>query len=514
MKSYYFFIKSFIIASLCTSSIFAQLKLSVFTDKDHYEYGENIQIFCKVTNPADTTFEFRAGTHGTCQAEFSFNDFNSWEHTACLTLTELLTFKPHASKIYSWNIIPNETGLPNKNGTQAIIGKYYFDLDDTVYINAPQFLGGRISANFSKANSTSVQNIKDSLMVTVLETFEFDGKVSEIWQIEGFQIDSIIVQLQNNSIFNHVEKAIWIEYDKIVDVNPLDYYPLHVGDKRIYDVKYIIGWDGGELNYSLSREVMKDTTLSNNKTYFQIYELRSDTNLVKINYERIDSLNGKIYKYNKFTEKEFVLFDLIAPINLPFLSVNEYFDQYGEQLIYLSETGEENIFYQQLKKVGYRLYTTTYNSYGFSYKLNESIGTTYFLNFIIDGFDEHHNLKAAYINGVKYGDTTLVGVNENNLETIPTQYSLSQNYPNPFNPTTTIEYTIPSLKKENFPSLQNVQLKIYDVLGKEITTLVNEAKKPGTYQAIIDASNLASGIYYYQLKTNGFIETKKMIVLK
>ena len=76
----------------------AQLEISVFTDKDSYEYGEKIILSCEVTNPADTTFEFFAPSYQSCQAAFYFNDFNSWKYTECYETTELLIFKPHSSK--------------------------------------------------------------------------------------------------------------------------------------------------------------------------------------------------------------------------------------------------------------------------------------------------------------------------------------------------------------------------------------------------------------------------------
>ncbi|MCB0745039.1 MAG: T9SS type A sorting domain-containing protein, partial [Ignavibacteriae bacterium] len=93
-------------------------------------------------------------------------------------------------------------------------------------------------------------------------------------------------------------------------------------------------------------------------------------------------------------------------------------------------------------------------------------------------------------------------------------FSLEQNYPNPFNPTTTISYAIPTVAEANFSSTANVTLKVYDVLGKEITTLVNEASKPGIYQVTFNASNLTSGIYYYRLQYGEFNETKKLVLLK
>ncbi len=114
----------------------------------------------------------------------------------------------------------------------------------------------------------------------------------------------------------------------------------------------------------------------------------------------------------------------------------------------------------------------------------------------------------------------LTGTKKNNDE-VPKEYSLKQNYPNPFNPSTIIEYSV--------PKLSNVNLKIFDILGRTIVTLVNSKQKPGFYQVEFDASNLSSGIYFYRiqaidLSTNyehpstgsgqGFVEIKKMMLLK
>ncbi len=89
---------------------------------------------------------------------------------------------------------------------------------------------------------------------------------------------------------------------------------------------------------------------------------------------------------------------------------------------------------------------------------------------------------------------------------IPQEFSLSQNYPNPFNPSTTIKYSIP---------VSNVvSLKVFDVLGKEITTLVNGYKNAGNYEVNFDGSKLSSGTYFYQLKVGQFSETKKLLLLK
>jgi hypothetical protein len=89
---------------------------------------------------------------------------------------------------------------------------------------------------------------------------------------------------------------------------------------------------------------------------------------------------------------------------------------------------------------------------------------------------------------------------------VPEKFILHQNFPNPFNPVTRIEFSVP----ERIP----VSLKVYDVLGREIRVLVDEVKPAGNYYAELDGSNLPSGVYYYSLTAGGFIETKKMILLK
>ncbi|HVN48322.1 MAG TPA: T9SS type A sorting domain-containing protein, partial [Bacteroidota bacterium] len=88
----------------------------------------------------------------------------------------------------------------------------------------------------------------------------------------------------------------------------------------------------------------------------------------------------------------------------------------------------------------------------------------------------------------------------------PTTFSLLQNYPNPFNPTTTIRYSAGTYGRTS--------IKVYDILGREVATLVNETKAAGTYHVIFDASKLPSGVYFYQLQTGGYSETKKLLLVK
>ena len=101
--------------------------------------------------------------------------------------------------------------------------------------------------------------------------------------------------------------------------------------------------------------------------------------------------------------------------------------------------------------------------------------------------------------------------------TSTTEFSLAQNYPNPFNPTTKIKYTIPFVTLSLSKGDILVSLKVFDVLGNEIATLVNEQQQPGTYEVefnVGQAISLSSGVYYYQLRSGSFVETKKMVVIK
>jgi hypothetical protein len=101
-------------------------------------------------------------------------------------------------------------------------------------------------------------------------------------------------------------------------------------------------------------------------------------------------------------------------------------------------------------------------------------------------------------------------------ESLPLSFNLYQNYPNPFNPSTKIKFSIPT---EEHPFMREargmlVTLKVYDMLGHEIATLVNEKKSPGTYEVEFAADNLTSGIYVYRLQTGNFVDTQKMVLMR
>jgi hypothetical protein len=88
----------------------------------------------------------------------------------------------------------------------------------------------------------------------------------------------------------------------------------------------------------------------------------------------------------------------------------------------------------------------------------------------------------------------------------PQEFSLDQNYPNPFNPSTTIKFEL--------PKSSHVNLSVFDILGREVSVLVNERKDAGIHEVKFDGSNLASGVYFYRLQAGDFVATKKLILMK
>ena len=136
-----------------------------------------------------------------------------------------------------------------------------------------------------------------------------------------------------------------------------------------------------------------------------------------------------------------------------------------------------------------------------------------FYGYVLE-LDYSHNDILLYVNGkaaafslrcIKGEGTTTVQENLEKIE-IPSEFSVSQNYPNPSNPSTRIEY---SLNQSS-----NISIKVFDLTGKEVATLVNEYKLPGVYYVDFDGMKFSSGIYFYQMKADDFVQSRKFIVIK
>ena len=121
---------------------------------------------------------------------------------------------------------------------------------------------------------------------------------------------------------------------------------------------------------------------------------------------------------------------------------------------------------------------------------------------IVGGPDDNGSAGAAWV--YTRGASGVWGQSEE----VPRRFGLGQNYPNPFNPTTAISFTVP------VGTYNCTSLHVYDLLGREVTTLVNEEMKPGNYERVFDGSGLTSGVYFYRLQSGGFTQTKKLVLAK
>ncbi len=163
------------------------------------------------------------------------------------------------------------------------------------------------------------------------------------------------------------------------------------------------------------------------------------------------------------------------------------------------------------------LFSKHYTSYVFGdflyHVFTDSIGFSVYNGQAMKGFLETY-VVGCILNGKKYGEVLenyLVNVDDK-PSNIPSGFSLSQNYPNPFNPETTVNYQL--------PTAAFVTLKVYDLLGRVVATLVNEHKQAGNYKATLNVGHIersremASGIYFYRLQAGTYNQTRKLILMK
>ena len=124
-----------------------------------------------------------------------------------------------------------------------------------------------------------------------------------------------------------------------------------------------------------------------------------------------------------------------------------------------------------------------------------------------DSCDTNLNWDGWYVDNINVTAYQVAPMSAgNNGALVPAKYELSQNYPNPFNPTTKINFALP---KDGI-----VKITIFDLLGREVRTLVNESKTAGYYSVDFSSENLSSGFYFYKMESASFVETKKMMLLK
>ena len=259
-------------------------------------------------------------------------------------------------------------------------------------------------------------------------------------------------------------------------------YPLHVGNCWQYDVS---GW--GPVS---SARIEKDTLMPNGQHYAQIFY---DATTVGY-YER--QAGNKVFLYNKQTQNEDLWYDFSLSTGDTVNSIPNGSDTTD---IFFSYYHVDTLFGTNRRQWGFWIdHARHFIDDEQAIEITDSLGVTDIT--MCFGFS---TLRGAIINGITYGTVTNIG---NNPEPFPSRFQLQQNYPNPFNPQTKISFSVP---KESF-----ITLKIFDVLGREVATLMNEKKPVGEYSVPWNADNVPSGVYFYKLLAGDFVETKKMVFVK
>jgi hypothetical protein len=165
-------------------------------------------------------------------------------------------------------------------------------------------------------------------------------------------------------------------------------------------------------------------------------------------------------------------------------------------------------FYVQRKRESDSAWTELSNSFRPGYGTTNEPHDYSFVDSAVAGGQWLYRLRQVDLNSTSHYSEAitvniLTSVDEHQL---PTEFALRQNYPNPFNPTTIISFDL--------PSAGDVMLKVYDMLGREVATLVNEARPAGRYAERFDATGLASGVYLYRLTSPSHSATKKLVLLR
>jgi hypothetical protein len=280
-----------------------------------------------------------------------------------------------------------------------------------------------------------------------------------------------------------------------LDTTSTKYYPLKVGNSWTYLYQRIWG-------HPLPDTIIRTSIINSFTANGHLYYLFTDSSKL-----RIDSTTGNLLDYTTtygcpWLINEFLQDSLASKYNDSSRAMCS-----NDLFTHCSDTSNWSVFgvnrkHKKFSESGFESYS--YRQYAREIGL---IFSQYYYPFCLTT----HILRGCVINGVVYGDTTLSKIGKISSE-VPLRFSLYQNYPNPFNPVTKIKFDVTVSHFEG--GKEDVKLVIFNIQGKEITTLVNQQLQSGTYEVDWNASDYPSGVYFYKLTAGDFIAVKKMVLIK
>jgi hypothetical protein len=281
---------------------------------------------------------------------------------------------------------------------------------------------------------------------------------------------------------------------KSTDTSAVKYFPLKAGNMYKFRWFHYMG-----IYDSIYCQITKDTMI-NGKKYFYCYNYP----VTGTGWVRFDTASGNLYKYTAgcpWHPAEALIDSLSASVGNK-INLCDLADTSKHCISDSSFT----LFGIITKRKVFETYQGGYPGYSNQDQYAKNFGL-YYTGGASGSYFSDVWLIGCIINGISYGNT--IGLTEiNNFSNnIITKYQLYQNYPDPFNPFTKIKYDLPKDSK--------VTIVIYDLLGKQINKLVNnEFQKAGTYSITFNGSSLASGVYFYRLVSDKYVEVKKMVLIK
>lgn len=386
--------------------------------------------------------------------------------------------------ILVWPDSGNGRGIWSYNGLSGWGGDSLLFLKDPV----TEYLD--ITPKLQKANSVQSPFALSDTLINISTAYSSDFKITDAsGNISGYLSGKIYGDIAN-SFVDMIDTG--TETPPMGFILPTSNYKIELTNFTTNNPKVYL--DHGEQSYIYER---------NDASNYQTDVLNINNGLVVSNPENTTK-NSKLITLNSnvVDDKMFIIRSLSISHNdsVKVTQDNENlsFDNYGITksynlgIEYASSSREEYFNYEgiQLAENSRHLILPDWNDlYSKQIKILVDLG--------IDGTVDDTITIANQITGV---------TNDKSLLNLPNTFYLSQNYPNPFNPITVIKYDLPISSR--------VVLKIYDILGKEVSELVNEIKPAGGYEVKFDATGFASGIYFYRLQAGDFTETKKMILMK
>ncbi len=273
----------------------------------------------------------------------------------------------------------------------------------------------------------------------------------------------------------------------MTELHAEDFYPLQTNNTWSYRVFYN-NWPLPADSVATRFTVTGDTLMPNGRVYRRLER----TDPLGAKFVRVDS--AYVYYYSQYDNRDIAVYNLRAATGT--------LDSVQWRGLFTARVSVGTAFV-----FGRQRATRTYSFDGivlFSATLADGLGIIEAIDFA-DGvwpYYSRSSIRGCVIRDTLYG----VLLNVPRFEGLPASYELYQNYPNPFNPSTEIRYQI--------SSAGHVSLKVFDLLGREVATLVDEEKLPGIHAVTWNAAGFASGVYLYRLQAGSFVETKRLMIIR